>query len=192
MIKKIIEISGDFILFIGLLGIILLTFISVLTLSPINAEKFGYTKEKDLVLGANNSQRKLIFISNFEQNPFFNVAETNENLFTQIIEAGPMNGEKYIKDIFSITNPDSNNRTFKITFVVSEDSKKYANWGIHYDGKEYLLVETNGEERVLNGNIQPNSKADFKLIIDPSSKINFKLNVKVIVEEELINFDLPN
>jgi hypothetical protein len=177
--KKLIGITGDFLLLSAFIAIISISALSVISMSPVGVA--GKPKEED-VLGV-DSEDQLIISDISEGHEYFSVSTNIYNNFTQKISFGPVSTQKFSKKIFSIKNDNSYVSLVRIDMNIADKYLDIANFFIKVEGQEYMIMNSSGQITPLDLDVQPDSEVEFEIVIDPVKRINFPASFEIEVAE---------
>ena len=184
MIKKFFELTGDFILATLLLGIVMTSIITVMSLSPIGLET---SLSENNVLGEQSDKKlseALIILENVNEHEYFKVDTTTFPEFKQQIHLGPISANRYSKSVFTIENISNFDKHYQIVMDIPDDYLLFADYGMITDSEIYVLhYAGNDANNVINGQIEAGSKIEYKIDIDPIQNINFPLDITLYVKE---------
>jgi len=172
--KKYLNITGEILLGLLLVGIVFTASMAVLSLTPGNAEN------KNNVLGesTNNIDIPVIYNEIYKEYEFFKVVTKRKEGFNQKITLGPVAKAEINQPILSVTNDSSKLGNFKISLLVPDEFTKYADFGIVYKGETILLV-SNGFENYFTGTISPYTTHEINLFVKAFQNINFPITFEI-------------
>lgn len=197
MLTKFFELTSDLFLSLVLLGIITTAAVSVVTLSPLTAEDYGYEAPTEQVLGEStsieeeSSDSRIIYnngdlsISDIlQEHTFFKSESTNEFGFSQNIEFGPASAGTISKEVFAINNNTSGTKSFLVSMSVPEEYKSLASYGLAFNEQDFVMISEDGQAlNFLDGSIGPDSNIKFELFVELKENLNFPINITIDVDE---------
>lgn len=195
MIKKFFELTSDLMLSLVLLGIITTAAVSVITLSPLTAEDYGYDAPQEQVLGENNidDEDQTYVITNrneleirdiVEEHSFFSSNSENNRGYVQNIKFGPVSAGEIRKEVFSVTNNTNSDSSFLVNMDVPEEFRTYGSFGLRFSDNDFMMLTPDGQNtNYLDGSIVAGSSMDFELIVDLNENVNFPIEIQIRVDE---------